>query len=107
MISQELLDKIEETLKDDSGTLLGEKEFDIEELNEMKKHCLIRMRLNQVSELNDNDIKIFIIYIVNKLRDWKKEWTGGKFWERVSDFFDDDSRHMTQRYGTEKIKRGR
>lgn len=91
MFDKLLLNKVEEVFLDDSGSLLGDFQFDDDELEELKEYFIEKAQqcLNKYL-YTDDDIMIFIIVVINKLRDWNKEWSANGFWDQVNVVFDDN-----------------
>lgn len=91
MLDELLLNKVEEAFLDDSGSLLGDFQFDIDDLEALKEYFIEKAQqcLNKYS-YSDDDIMVFIIIVVNKLRDWNKEWSTNGFWDQVNVVFDDN-----------------
>lgn len=92
MVNEELKDKINEAMAGENDYLIGDIEFDEDELSEMQTFFRNRAAvIRSASDLGDDDLKIFIVYVVNKLREWNKEWPGNMFWDRVSEMFENDA----------------
>ena len=92
MSSEELLKKINTAMAGENDYLIGDIEFDEDELLEMQ--MLFRSRaaiVNTISKFGEMDLKVFIVYVVNKLRNWNKEWFGNMFWDRVAEMFEYDA----------------
>ena len=91
MVDQALLKKIIDVYNDKSGSLIGDYIFNEDELDELKKHFISKAKeCFDKYNYNDDDILIFIIVIINKLRDWNKEWSISGFWDQINVIFDDD-----------------
>ena len=92
MEREELFNKINDAMAGGNDYLIGDIEFDDDELQEMQTFFRNRAAvIRSASELQEDDLKVFIVFIVNKLREWDKEWPGNMFWDRVSEMFDNDA----------------
>ena len=90
MIDEELFEKVQRVFSDDIN-LLGNFHFDEEEIEELKEEFLSAAKRNSNSfGYTLDEISYFVIVVVNKLRDWDKEWSENGFWDQINQVFDDD-----------------
>lgn len=90
MISEDLLNKVKKVFSDDVN-LLGNFHFDDDELEDIKYEFLNAAKRNaNTFNYTLDEISFFVIVVVNKLRDWDKEWSENGFWDQINRVFDDD-----------------
>ena len=90
MIDEELLQKVKRVFSDDIN-LLGNFHFEDEEIEELKDEFVAAAKRNTGSfNYSLDEISFFVIVVVNKLRDWDKEWSENGFWDQINQVFDDD-----------------
>lgn len=90
MIDDELFEKVQRVFADDIN-LLGNFHFASEEINELKEEFLSAAKRNSHSfGYSIDEISYFAIVVINKLRDWDKEWSENGFWDQINQVFDDD-----------------
>ena len=97
---QEIKDRlsfaVDESLSGDSVKLIGDFEFNDEDLDYLTIHFINQYKYfnESVSKLNEADVKAFLVVMINKLRDYDKPWS--EFHELLSSFFDHISLFDTQ-----------
>ena len=90
MIDEELLQKVKRVFSDEIN-LLGNFHFDEEEIEELRDEFVLAAKRNSNSfNYSSDEIAFFVIVVVNKLRDWDKEWSENGFWDQINQVFDDD-----------------
>lgn len=90
MIDEELLQKVKRVFSDDIN-LLGNFHFDDEEIEQLREEFVSAAKRNTNSfNYSLDEISFFVIVVVNKLRDWNKEWSENGFWDQINQVFDDD-----------------
>lgn len=98
MLGEELINKIKLALSNSNDNLIGEKDFYDEELEEIKDYLSCKFFNYSVNDLPDSDIEMFIVFVINKLKHWNKDWSGSKFWDRIKSMFDDNP-NVTKSFG--------
>ena len=90
MIDEELVAKVRQVFRDDIN-LLGNFHFDDDEIETLKVEFTSAAKRNSTSfNYSIDEISYFVIVVVNKLRDWNKEWSENGFWDQINLIFDDD-----------------
>lgn len=95
-IKDRLASAVDEALSGESAKLIGDFELNDEDLEHLTFQFIDRYKYfdESVRELNERDIKNFLIVMINKLRDYDKPWN--EFHELLSYFFDHISLFDTQ-----------
>ena len=90
MINEELTKKIHDVFSD-GVNLLGNNNFNDDEIDEIKEEFRLVAKRNFNSfNYSLDEISFFVIVVINKLRDWDKEWSENGFWDQINQVFDDD-----------------
>lgn len=95
-IKDRLVSAVNEALSGDGFKLIGDYEFSEDDLDILCDSFINQYKYfdESVTKLNENDIKAFLIVMINKLRDYDKPWN--EFHELLSSFFKHISLFDTQ-----------
>ena len=90
MIREDLLKKINNIFSNEEA-LLGDFILEENDLDEIKNEFINKAKLYQNNfDYSLSDISLFVIVIINQLRDWDAEWDDEGFWQHASDIFDNN-----------------